>query len=68
MYSAHYKLLKQLASEAEKSSDGRGVDGLFFCLEKEMSFLAIKVIFKSVINYGCNLVQIQQISLTEEKQ
>lgn len=33
-----------------------------------MSFLAIKVIFKSVINYGCNLVQIQQIPLTEEKQ
>lgn len=30
-----------------------------------MSFSAIKIIFKSVITYGCNLVQIQQISLAK---
>jgi len=41
---------------------------LFVCLEKEMSFLAIKIIFRSVISYGYNLVQSQQIPLAAEKQ
>lgn len=33
-----------------------------------MNFLGIKLIFKTVINYMYNLVQIQQIHLAEEKQ
>lgn len=39
----------------------------FFCLEKEISFSAIKIIFKSVISCGYDLVQIQQIPSAEEK-
>lgn len=62
----YHKPLKKLASEAVKRSDEKGADGL--CLDKKISFLGTKIIFKSVINYVYNLVQVQQIHLAEEKQ